>query len=145
MPWLPTKVCNDCGEELPLDEFRQRSAPNQHLHYNACRICELRQNKDWRIKTDRDRKKVLWQYGMTVDQYNKILAEQGGVCKICGYEPGEGEYLAVDHDHDCCPIRPACGDCNRGLLCSRCNKGLGMFRDNSDLLMAAANYLSGGG
>ena len=37
-------------------------------------------------------------FGITLDEYNVRLADQGGVCKICGRPPGT-KRLAVDHDH----------------------------------------------
>lgn len=63
-------------------------------------------------------------YGMTVEQYDKLLAEQGGVCALCG-EPetstfrGTVKMLAVDHDHGTGLVR--------GLLCYRCNTDLGKY------------------
>lgn len=70
-------------------------------------------------------------YGVTPEQFEAMLTEQGGGCKICrAIEP-----LSVDHCH-------AKGDV-RGLLCRRCNSGLGMFRDNPDFLRAAIEYLGG--
>lgn len=49
---------------------------------------------------DSKRNKYLIQtYGITLEQYNKILDVQGGVCAICGRKPREGKNLAVDHRH----------------------------------------------
>ena len=42
-------------------------------------------------------------------------------------------WIAVGHDH-------AAG-ATRALLCDFCNRGLGIFRDDPELLMAAAVYL----
>lgn len=59
-------------------------------------------------------------YSMTVERYEELLAEQGGVCAIEGCTETTGDHsgrpLQVDHDHACCP-RKSCGDCVRGLLC----------------------------
>lgn len=51
-------------------------------------------------------------YGITLIQYQEMMDEQGGVCKICGRTP-KGRRLAVDHDHETGQIR--------GLLCISCN------------------------
>jgi hypothetical protein len=40
------------------------------------------------------------QYGITLDDYNRILAQQNGVCAICGHAP-KTRRLGVDHDHRC--------------------------------------------
>jgi len=69
-------------------------------------------------------------YGITLDDFDAMVAEQGGRCAICGVDPPR---LSVDHDHATGQVR--------GLLCDSCNNGLGRFRDNPDSLMAAAAYL----
>ena len=71
-------------------------------------------------------------YGMTVAQYEEMLAQQAGVCKICSKPPTKYR-LAVDHCHTTKKIR--------ALLCSGCNVGLGGFRDSVDLLRKAADYI----
>src|SRR5688572_29467720 len=53
-------------------------------------------------------------YGITVEQYEKMLELQGGVCAICGNPPGR-QRLAVEHDHG--PSKRV-----RGLACWKCNK-----------------------
>lgn len=53
--------------------------------------------------------------GLGVDQavYDRMLAEQHGVCRICG-RPPKVRRLHVDHDHKTGAVR--------GLLCFRCNR-----------------------
>lgn len=82
-------------------------------------------------------------YGITAVQYQELLAAQGGVCAICGAEPGKdgNTFLCVDHDHSCCPGPTSCGKCVRGLLCSKCNVAIGFFYDDVTSLRNAANYL----
>jgi hypothetical protein len=82
-----------------------------------------------------------YKYGITYEEYERLFAEQGGRCAICGDTPERRLY--VDHDHSCCPGYKACGTCVRGLLCERCNKGLGFFRDNIEALRTAIKYLGG--
>src|SRR5688572_9957760 len=60
-------------------------------------------------------------YGITVEQYDELLAAQGGVCAICTSPPRDDISLHVDHDHET-------GE-RRGLLCFRCNNALGDFGD----------------
>ena len=71
------------------------------------------------VKEDKARaKRLMDNYKLTVDDYDAILAYQGGVCYACGQpEPVAGRRLAVDHDHTTGLVR--------GLLCSRCNPVLG--------------------
>ena len=63
------------------------------------------------------------------DDYDALLALQGGVCAICS----KNRPLGVDHCHLFNEVR--------GLLCDKCNLGLGMFDDDPDRLRAAADYL----
>ena len=80
-------------------------------------------------------RRLKFNFGITLDEYETMLAQQAGVCAICKAPP-ETSYcgtLAVDHDHDTGKVR--------GLLCTRCNTALGSLRDSPEMLRAAANYL----
>ena len=67
--------------------------------------------------------------GLTPAAYGALLEKQAGLCAICG----TGGRLDIDHCHQEGHVR--------GLLCAPCNKGLGNFRDDPELLAAAARYL----
>ncbi|MEY2569279.1 MAG: hypothetical protein QOE35_3808 [Actinomycetota bacterium] len=73
-------------------------------------------------------------YGMTLDDYDRLLEQQGGGCAICGRPPRDDISLHVDHDHDTGRVR--------GLLCFPCNNTLGDFDDDPARLYAAADYLA---
>ena len=63
-------------------------------------------------------------YGLSIEQYEERLAQQGGVCAICKSPPRKNR-LHVDHDHACCSApKHSCGRCIRGLLCVSCNSKL---------------------
>lgn len=74
-------------------------------------------------------------YGVTPEQFEQMLATQGGVCAICGTDQwdSKGRGPNVDHDHTTGKVR--------GILCNSCNNGLGRFRDDTALLLAAVKYL----
>lgn len=68
-------------------------------------------------------------FGITAEQYNALLEEQGGCCALCE-RPASCQIrrLHVDHDHRCCPdVGRSCGRCIRGLLCGGCNRALGWY------------------
>ena len=154
------KTCSKCGETKALEGFYVR--PRCRDGYsNQCRKCEIQQNRTWRqgagVKdrlnemarargprsTEEIRRNRLWTWHkLTTDQYEAILARQGGACAICGTtDPGGRGGFHVDHDHACCPNPRSCGQCVRGLLCSRCNPMLGMAKDDVETLRAAVAYL----
>ncbi len=75
-------------------------------------------------------------FGLTPEQYDQMLAEQGGGCAICGTtNPSTAriKHFVVDHDHNTQKIR--------GLLCAKCNLGIGNLREDPEILSRAAEYL----
>jgi hypothetical protein len=79
---------------------------------------------------------LLRKYGISLIEYDALLAAQGGRCAICGRErPTRGDQmLQVDHCHRTGKVR--------GLLCSPCNSVLGFLEDNPLTLRAAMAYLA---
>jgi len=82
-------------------------------------------------------------FGITLEEYNKMLADQNNRCKACKTDEPGGKYnrFMVDHDHSCCPGRKCCGKCIRGLLCHSCNLTLGNALDNPKRLANLAKYI----
>jgi len=74
-------------------------------------------------------------YQLTKQMYLDMLQQQAGTCAICN-NPPKKNWLAVDHDHACCPGIKSCGKCVRGLLCESCNSFLGRVRENPETLIA---------
>lgn len=74
-------------------------------------------------------------HGLTMEQYDSMLAEQGGVCAICSELPTTGinKRLHVDHDHKT--------EVRRGLLCMRCNHALERLEKYPNWLEKAVAYL----
>lgn len=83
-------------------------------------------------------KNSLHYYNMTFPQRERMLADQGGGCKICRtplshFKGTTAQAAFVDHCHDT--------DTVRGILCSHCNRMLGAARDCTTVLRLAAEYL----
>jgi hypothetical protein len=72
-------------------------------------------------------------YGISLDEYELMLSDQGNVCAICKENAQQKQCLGVDHCHETNQVR--------GILCSRCNSLLGRSTDDSNLLRSAATYL----
>lgn len=75
----------------------------------------------------------LKRFGLTINEYERLLVLQNGVCAICKQQCRTGRRLAVDHEHGTGIVR--------GLLCGNCNQGLGKFLDSPESLEIAARYL----
>ena len=102
------------------------------------------QGRRWCRKCMKANAKIqcIKKYGISVKEFEKLLAQQNNTCAICLKEFKSDHERHIDHDHTCCPapIR-TCGKCVRGILCGECNRGLAKFLDSSELLRTAANYL----
>src|SRR6266851_7644995 len=90
-----------------------------------------RKQRDYYARS-RGRAWLKYTYGISVEEYDALLARQNGKCAICREKP-EGQTLCVDHCHVTGRIR--------GLLCRNCNVGLGNYRDDPRLMRAGAAYL----
>ena len=71
-------------------------------------------------------------YGISVEELNTMIEQQGNRCAICDNEMIPGKRH-LDHDHVSGKVR--------AVLCMKCNRGLGFFKDSLDLLHKAAAYL----
>ena len=141
----PLKLCRDCLEEKPLDNFRKRNGGRKGW-ISYCNPCFNIRARRWKQENPekaaaRFREATLRRYNLTPADYDAMLAAQGGVCAICKTsEPGGKGRFRVDHDHACCPERMrSCGKCIRGLLCNYCN--LHLAGENPRRLRAALAYL----
>jgi hypothetical protein len=82
-----------------------------------------------------NKRRKLRKFGLTLEEYERMLSLQEGLCKICR-QPPNGKYnqLHVDHCHATGVIR--------GLLCHSCNVSLGHMRDDINILLRAIHYLA---
>jgi hypothetical protein len=69
-------------------------------------------------------------YGLTLEDFDAMLASQGGGCAICGRTDADN----VDHDHVTGRVR--------GILCFNCNVAIGHVANDEDRLSAAISYLA---
>lgn len=118
------RTCTACKKNRAAKFFKANG--------KVCLPCQkkraARANKDRRIRAT---------YNITIEEYETILAFQGGVCAGCG---GTRKVFDIDHDH---AMEKEWGTrmSVRGLLCRSCNKVLAYVRDNADRLRDLAMYL----
>jgi len=141
------RTCRTCHEEKPLEESFYRTPKGVDGFFSTCKKCHNqrvstrrreRTREDPAAATARNRRTSLRQlYGITPEDFDRMMEDQGGVCRICGNAQEGGNQnaakLHVDHCHETGKVR--------GLLCTCCNTALGKFRDDPALLRAAADYL----
>jgi hypothetical protein len=111
--------CPDCQTAKPLTEFpRNRSGKGGHGFY--CKPCHNARTRANIVKNHGNSRNyhLKGRYGITGADYDRMLAEQGGLCAGCRKAPPQH----VDHDHET--------DAVRGLLCFNCNQALGNVRDD---------------
>lgn len=80
--------------------------------------------RDWYLKNS---------YGISLDDYNKMLESQNNCCAICKTKHIDSK-LFVDHDHETRLVR--------GLLCTKCNTAIAFFKEDWMLLVLAVGYLN---
>lgn len=135
-------VCFRCKADKELEEFT-RNSRNAAMNYRngVCKVCKNKRLREQNKLNPRQRKNIKLKnvYGITIEDYEKLLDKQKNVCAICEkpestkHNLGMVKQLAVDHCHKTGKVR--------GLLCSHCNTALGKFYDNEDYLIAATEYL----
>ena len=141
------KTCSRCGESKPRNEFYKDRLARDGLR-SCCGRCDRAVHDRYRTSPRGVATTLLYnrspamrhanrrsKYGLTPEAFDALYVAQGGLCGIrhCG-EP----LTEIDHDHS--KTKGTAGFV-RGLLCRPCNFGLGNFRDDPELLRAAADYL----
>lgn len=128
--------CRICGEVKGASDFYT----NHGKPVQPCKECAKADLQKWRKENPElyaDRMvgyRLKFHFGITREQYDALLAAQGGVCGICGDEPQSGKKrLHLDHDHETGTAR--------GVLCGWCNTALGLFGEDVNLMARAARYL----
>lgn len=149
------KNCNKCNTIKDINEFGKDKSRKSGFAY-CCKECrrnrqKKRYNNNVEFMRAKQRKyninnpralrgyKLKQQFGITLEQYDKMFAFQGGVCAICGCPEtasrnGKTLSLAVDHNHVTDKIR--------GLLCGHCNIALGLLNENPVIIKSLLKYIT---
>lgn len=123
--------CPDCESFKALEEFpANRSGRNGRGGY--CKPCHNARTHANRVKNHGSTRDfhLRRRYGINSVDYDRILAEQGGLCAGCH----KVAPAHVDHDHETGKVR--------GLLCFNCNQALGNLRDDLQVIDSLGTYLS---
>lgn len=155
-------MCSKCKRAKLIDEFRKRPGRSESGRrfgrWSHCKSCEdeyrksptgrelqntrmraftsrLRMNDLPRLRSRERQHNLQRKYGLTIAEYEAMVAAQNGVCAICLKPPtkGNGKKLCIDHCHTTGKIR--------GLLCCACNSAIGNMEDSIERLESAKEYL----
>ena len=116
----PTKRCSKCQTDRDYSWF-SRDWKRKDYRTAWCKPCPRAAARERRT-------------GVTPEEYDRLLADQGATCGIC--------RIGFDADHPARIDRAADGRV-RGLLCPRCKVGVSTFQDDVERLQRAAAYLAG--
>lgn len=126
------------GYSVTLVDEAERNTPYPQMDISGCGSDALGyalQGRESSAKlkgVDARTRRLFDLYRLTVEEWERILTFQKGVCAI-SKEPAGSKRLATDHCHKTGRIR--------GLLDWRMNRAIAMFGDDPKLLRAAADYL----
>lgn len=133
------RICAECSGPIPPE----RTAKARFCSL-GCKTKAMNRRRDDRPETIDERRayQLEHKYGLTLEQFDALLAGQGGCCAICGTTEPNGRVFAdgcarwqVDHCHASGRVR--------GILCSECNNALGKFGDDPTVLRRAVDYVTG--
>lgn len=139
-PFYAKDKCRSCYEKnlrKENPEFAKRQLLNNQKWRHTYSDKKRKSDANWRAKQDkeyvrkRSRIKLLNSYGLTEDDFNKLLKKQDYKCFICRKK--SNKTLHIDHCHKSGLVR--------GLLCFRCNFGLTFFDENYENFNRAYKYL----
>jgi hypothetical protein len=128
---MNTKKCISCNQVLPKECFTvaigkpsKKTGERREWLSSYCKECATKKGGEHYLKK---------KYGISSIEKTKMLKDQENKCAICKTSFLGAKGTHVDHCHETGKIR--------NLLCMRCNVGLGNFKDNTDLLRKAIEYL----
>lgn len=73
---------------------------------------------------------LLSRYGISLAEFDRLVASQGGHCASCGRS---GKQLVIDHSHRTGKVR--------GLICQRCNVLIGYMERDSESVAKCRSFI----
>lgn len=140
---MTKRRCARCKKQKPLSQFGQKSNGNLRSY---CRPCKSARSAEYKAKHPervrqwnknyrewhpiRTKWKYLRKYGLTRDDFDKMVLQQEGRCAICHEQLRKPN---VDHNHTTGAVRK--------LLCSRCNAIVGLIETRPIVVRRVISYL----
>lgn len=126
------RICTKCNKGKPPEDFYLHRQQGPNRRRPECKDCTKAQ-KSANRKPMGHRPRQASRYGLSVAEAEVLWNTDR--CEICGSTDPQSRHgvFYIDHDHSSGVVR--------GALCASCNMGLGYFKDNPEVLRAAAGYL----
>lgn len=135
------KICRVCKIEKDSHNFYDRETQKGTKYLSSqCRQCTRIRVSNYRKRDHYKSIRKAWNlksYGITIEEYEKLLKIQNNKCSICKSDDPKrsaSTVFSIDHCHTTGKVR--------GLLCTSCNIILGHARDSVEILQQAINYLN---
>ena len=129
------KVCTQCGQEKDETHFNKHKLGKFGLN-PVCRSCRTEKQRVHRDKVGYG-STLKSKYGLTLDDFHKMIALQDGLCYICkdklDLQSMGAKCACVDHNHTTGKVRK--------ILCRNCNTALGHAKENKTILKQMITYL----
>jgi len=131
--------CVECRHEAEKKRPPRKHDPNYGKKYRESEAgrATLAAYESTELRK-RSRKNTLlkFQYGITLNEYEKMFRDQLGLCDVCSDKMDSSTRRlcpCVDHNHETGKIR--------GLLCGACNKGISHLKESPQILQQAIRYI----
>ena len=105
-----------------MDKNPERLKELRRIHYEKHKVKIKAWHRDYKLRIT---------YGITPKEWEELFLSQNSCCAICGNQ--DSNQWHTDHCHTTGKIR--------GILCRTCNPGLGLFKEDADILLKAAEYI----
>jgi hypothetical protein len=124
-----SKRCSKCDTVKSVEDFYKSSARGTQAW---CKPCTREYRRATRAQNARLAR--LRNYGLTADEFDALMQDQGGRCASCEDDFGPAAHdVHVDHCHQSGKVR--------GILCRHCNIALGHLRDDPVRILSLHTYI----
>ena len=128
-----TSQCKQCRNETRKNSYWKDSERAKEKTRNYRK--NLRETDPHKLFLSNRKTNLKQTYGISLEEYDKMLQEQSSKCDVCGKEHEEvpKKRLGVDHCHTTGKVR--------GLLCANCNTALGLLKENVQNIDKLKDYI----
>ena len=140
---LENRKCRVCHQEKHLltDYYLCRKDPTLPSSYSyECKECTVKRTTAYNKRNSSSVKSQYLKrnYGISFEEFDRMLTEQGNACAVCGtLDPGgkrgRNKRFHVNHNSNTGNVR--------GLLCGNCNAALKYVKEDIHTLQNMIQYL----